>query len=68
MRAENTVRNSVQRRVKELNVRGSIPGTGKRFSLPYTVQTDFETHPSSYPMGIGALSLEIKRLVRESDH
>jgi hypothetical protein len=45
MRVENTA--------KGLNGRGSILVTGKRFSLPYSVQTDLEKHLSSYPMGTG---------------
>jgi hypothetical protein len=32
---------------------GSIPGTGKRYSILHSVQTGSVAHPASYPMGIG---------------
>jgi hypothetical protein len=35
-----------------LDGRGSIPGRGKKFSLPHSVQTGSRAHPASYPMGI----------------
>jgi hypothetical protein len=40
----------------------------QEFSLLYVVQTGSGTHPASYPMGKGALSLGIKRQGREADH
>jgi hypothetical protein len=40
----------------------------KEFSLLYVVQTGPGAHPASYPMGIGALSLGVKRSGREADH
>jgi hypothetical protein len=42
-------------------------GTGN-FSLCHRVQNGSGAHPASYPMGIGTLSLEVKRWGREPDH
>jgi hypothetical protein len=41
---------------------------GQEFSLLHVVQTGSKTHPVSYPMDIGALSLGVKRPWREADH
>jgi hypothetical protein len=38
------------------------------FSLGHRVQTGSGAHPASYPMGIGDLSLGVKRPRREADH
>jgi hypothetical protein len=38
------------------------------FSLRHRVQAGSGAHPASYAMGIGALSLGIKRPGREADH
>jgi hypothetical protein len=38
------------------------------FSLRRRVQTDSGSHPASYPMGIRALSLGVKRREGEADH
>jgi hypothetical protein len=38
------------------------------FSFLHSVQTGFEAYPASYPMSIGALSLEGKRQGSEADH
>jgi len=39
-----------------------------RFSHRHRVQASFGAHPTSYPMGTGALSPGVKRLGREADH
>jgi hypothetical protein len=39
-----------------------------KFSLHYRVQNGSGAHPASYPMGTRALSLEVKRPGRETDH
>jgi len=41
---------------------------GQRLSLLHCVQTGSETHPAYYSMGIGVVSLGIKRPGREADH
>jgi hypothetical protein len=38
------------------------------FSPSYVVQTGSGAHPTSYPMGTGAISSEVKRPGRESDN
>jgi len=38
------------------------------FSLHHRVQNGSLAHPASYPVGTGALSLGVKRLVRETDN
>jgi hypothetical protein len=38
-----------------------VPAGAENFSLHYRVQTGSGTHPASYPMGTGGLSLEVKR-------
>jgi hypothetical protein len=38
------------------------------FSLRHRAQTGSGTHPTSYPMGTGGLSLWVKRPGREDDH
>jgi hypothetical protein len=48
--------------------RGSIPGGGLEFSLRHRVQTGSVTHPASYQMGNGTLSLGVKRPGREANH
>jgi hypothetical protein len=40
----------------------------QEFSLLYVVQTDCGAHPASYPLVPGAVSLGVKRHVREADH
>jgi hypothetical protein len=37
-----------------LDIRGSIPGRGRSFSLLHFVQIDSETHPASSPIGTGS--------------
>jgi hypothetical protein len=44
-----------------------LAGAGN-FSLHHRVQNDSGAHPASYPMVLGALSLEIKRPGREANH
>jgi hypothetical protein len=51
-----------------LDSRGSIPGSGNRFSILHNVQTGSEAHPASYPVGIAGCFSGIKRPGRESDH
>jgi hypothetical protein len=46
----------------------SIPGKGQKFALLRSVQTVFEAHVISYPMGVGVLFLKVNWLVREADH
>jgi hypothetical protein len=41
---------------------------GQEFSLLQIVQNGSEVHPTSYPMGTGALSPGVKRPRREVDH
>jgi hypothetical protein len=41
---------------------------GSRFLYSKIVQTGSEVHPTSYPMGTGALSPGVKRPGREVDH
>jgi hypothetical protein len=41
---------------------------GQEFSILHVVQTDSGGHPTSYPLGTGALSPGVKRLGREADH
>jgi len=45
-----------------------FPVGAGNFSLHHCVQNDSGTHPASYPMGVGALFLGIKRPRREADH
>jgi hypothetical protein len=45
-----------------------FPAGAGNFSLHHRVQHGSGAHPSSYPMGTGALSLEVKRPGREADH
>jgi hypothetical protein len=42
--------------------------TVKDFSLLYSVQTDSETHPASYPMSTRGSFPGVKRQEREADH
>jgi hypothetical protein len=54
-----------------LDERGSrvrFPARAGNFSLHYSVQNGSGTHPASYPMGTGAVSLKVKRPGREADH
>jgi hypothetical protein len=44
-----------------------VVGAGN-FSLYHRVQNGSGAHPASYPMGIGDLSLGLRRPGRESDH
>jgi hypothetical protein len=46
----------------------SIPGRGWEFFFHHRVQTSYEAHPTSYPMGTRGFSLGVKRLGRETDH
>jgi hypothetical protein len=41
---------------------------GKKFSLLHIVQTGSGVHPTSYKMGTGGFSPEVKRQGREADH
>jgi hypothetical protein len=50
-----------------IGVRISGGGAGT-FSLRHRVQTSSGAHPVSYPVGISALSLGVKRPRREADH
>jgi hypothetical protein len=53
-----------------LDVRGvevRVP-VGSSISLLHIVQTGYGVHPTSYPMGTGALSPGVKRPEREADH
>jgi hypothetical protein len=45
-----------------------VPVGSKIFSLLHLVQTGFEVHPASYPMGTGGTFPGIKRPGREADH
>jgi hypothetical protein len=45
-----------------------FPARTRVFSLLHSVHTGSRAHPASYPMGTGALSLEIKLAGREADH
>jgi hypothetical protein len=40
----------------------------QEFLLLHVVQTGSGVHPTSYPIGTGALSPRVKRLGREADH
>jgi hypothetical protein len=51
-----------------LNGRVSIPGKGYKFFSSAWVHTGYGAHPATCPICTGALSPEIKRLGRESDH
>jgi hypothetical protein len=42
-----------------LDVQGSIPGRGKRFSLLRSVQTRSEAHPVSYSMATGGKAARV---------
>jgi hypothetical protein len=44
------------------------PGRAKDFSFIHSVQTGSGTHPSSYPMVLGALSPGVKRPRSEADY
>jgi hypothetical protein len=46
----------------------SIPGWAGNFSLHHRVQNGSGAHPASYPVGIRALSLGVKRPGREADY
>jgi hypothetical protein len=39
-----------------------------KFSFRHRVQTGSESHPASYPMGTGPLSLDVKRPGREANY
>jgi hypothetical protein len=41
---------------------------GQEFSLPHVIQTGSGVHLTSYPMGTGALSPQLKRPGLEADH
>jgi hypothetical protein len=45
-----------------------FPAGVGNFSLHHRVQNGSGAHPASYPMGKGALSLGVKRPVRDVDH
>jgi hypothetical protein len=51
-----------------LKVRGSILRKRRYFSLLRSVQTGSEDHPTSYPVGTGAISQGVKRPGYETDH
>jgi hypothetical protein len=50
----------------DLGVGVPVPVGSRIFSSPY--QTGLEVHPTSYPMGTGALPPGVKRQGREADH
>jgi hypothetical protein len=45
-----------------------FPAGVRDFSFLNCVQIGFEVHPAIYAMGIGVVSLGIKRAKREADH
>jgi len=45
-----------------------FPAEAGNFSLHHRVQIGPESHSASYKIGKGALSLRVKRPVRETDH
>jgi hypothetical protein len=45
-----------------------FPAGAGNFSLHHRVQDGSGAHPTSYPLGTGALSLWVKRLGREAEH
>jgi hypothetical protein len=47
---------------------GSSAGSNGNFSLHHCVQTGFETHPASYPVGTKGSFTGVKRPGREADH
>jgi hypothetical protein len=51
-----------------LDGRSSVPDKGKRFSVFHSFQTGSGAHQASFKMGTGALSPELKRPERETDH
>jgi hypothetical protein len=55
-------------RLEDRGSRVRFPAGAGNFSLHYCVQNGSGAHPTSYPMGTGALSLGVKRLGREADH
>jgi hypothetical protein len=50
-----------------LEDRGPIPGKDKRISLFHCIQTSSRAHSASYPVGTGALFLEVNWPRREAD-
>jgi hypothetical protein len=44
------------------------PQQGQEFPLLHIIQTGSGVNPTSFPVGIGALSLEVKRPGREADY
>jgi hypothetical protein len=44
----------------EMDGRVSIPGRGKVFYLIHNIETGFEVHPASYPIGTGSDSPGVK--------
>jgi hypothetical protein len=48
--------------------RGRSSSLGRVKNFLHVVQTGSGVHPTSYPMGTGALSLGVERPVREADH
>jgi hypothetical protein len=52
----------------DLGSRVRFPAGAGNFSLHHRVQTGSGSHPASYPMGTGAVSLGIKRPGRKVDH
>jgi hypothetical protein len=59
---------TVQRWATGWMIGGSSPGRGRNFSLHHHVQNGSGAHPASYPMGIGVLSLGVKRPGRGDYH
>jgi hypothetical protein len=51
-----------------LDSRGSIPGIGKKISVPHSVHSGSVAYPSSNTMGTGALSPGVKQPGRDADH
>jgi hypothetical protein len=48
--------------------RGSIPGSGKRFSVVHSFQTGSGVHVASYPMSPWVLPPGVKGLGHEANH
>lgn len=60
--SENTVTSYI------MNYWGSMPSTGRHFLLHQHIHTNYRAHPTSYPVALCNLSLDIKWLVCENDH
>jgi hypothetical protein len=51
-----------------LNYLGSMPNTGRHFLLYHHIHTNYKAHPTSYPVALSNLFLDIKWLACETDH